>query len=97
VKAKLGVTSGQVQEVKAGLRDYAFKYGSACRNRDAGRIIGGQYNCRPDNMDSRARLGTRLGAHTGSSGEHPNAVARRDMKLMDIETIQELAKAHVTV
>lgn len=93
VKAKLGVTGGQVQDVDAVLEDYAFKYASSCRDHEAGRMSEAEYACRRDNMDRALDSARALSLTLEQVKNIADPAAQRDVVLRDLETITRLATA----
>lgn len=91
VKAKVGVTAAQVQEVDAILRDYAFRYAGSCRDHEAGRISTGEYACKRDNMDRALATARSLAITLAEVKNIPDAGAQRDVVLKDLTIIQQLA------
>jgi hypothetical protein len=93
VKAKIGVTAGQVQEVDQILKDYAFKYTSVCRDNDAKKIADAEYNCRRDNMERVLGATRSLALTLDAMKSIADPASQQDIVLKDIDLIKDLAQA----
>lgn len=91
VKAKVGVSAGQVEEVDAILKDYAFRYAGSCRDHEAKRISTAEYACKRDNMDRALATARNLAATLAEVKNITSGNAQRDVVLKDLAVIQQLA------
>jgi tetratricopeptide (TPR) repeat protein len=93
VKAKLGISAGQIQDVDMLLKDYAFKYAANCRDREKGAVEEAEYTCKRDNMDRALGSARSLALALAEVKVIQDASAQRDVVLKHIETIHQLAEA----
>jgi hypothetical protein len=90
VKAKIGVTAGQVREFDNSLKDYALKYETACRDNKRHTISDAEYNCRRDNMDRALSTTRSLGLALEATKSVSDPTIQKDVVLKDLDTIKEL-------
>lgn len=91
VKASVGVSAGQVEEVDAILKDYAFRYAGSCRDHEAKRISTAEYACKRDNMDRALATARNLAATLAEVKNLADGKTQREVVLKDLAVIQQLA------
>jgi len=93
LQTKIGVSSGTVQEIDAILKDYGFKYETACKDSRTGKISNAEYNCRRDNMDRTLSAARTLGLTLAEIKNLQDPTAQKEVILGNIEIIKKLAEA----
>jgi hypothetical protein len=94
LETKIGVAAGQVQEVDQILKDYAFRYTTACRDNAATpKIISdAEYNCRRDNMEKVLSSTRTLGLTLDAAKSIADPAAQKDIVLKNLEIIKDLSR-----